>query len=173
MARLCAFMMSLMSPVSPSENSVMGISRSCRRPAAVPFTFIVGPPEGWRSAPPTFTPPLAKAFHQTARCCAFTFAQRCRGDSCNLNVLAVRLIFETIDDLEKSILEGVPWAASRLFAAPTFRATVRVKAYFFQLLRKSASRLTSLHHTAFLKSSLYKRLFKLFKRLELFKLLTQ
>ena len=46
MARLWAFMMSLMSPVRPRENSVMGISRELPPPAAVPFTFMVGPPEG-------------------------------------------------------------------------------------------------------------------------------
>ena len=56
MARLWAFMMSLMSPVRPSENSVMGMSRALPPPAAVPLTFMVGPPEGWRSAPPTFFP---------------------------------------------------------------------------------------------------------------------
>ena len=46
MARLWAFMMSLMSPVSPRENSVMGISSALPPPAAVPLTFMVGPPEG-------------------------------------------------------------------------------------------------------------------------------
>ena len=56
MARLWAFMMSLMSPVRPSENSVMGISRALPPPAAVPLTFMVGPPEGWRRQPPTFLP---------------------------------------------------------------------------------------------------------------------
>ena len=56
MARLCAFMMSLMSPVSPSENSVMGISSALPPPAAVPFTFMVGPPEGCRRQPPTLAP---------------------------------------------------------------------------------------------------------------------
>src|SRR5512135_590768 len=60
MARLCAFMMSLMSPVSPSENSVIGINRELPPPAAVPLTFMVGPPEGCLSAPPTFTPRLPR-----------------------------------------------------------------------------------------------------------------
>ena len=53
-ARLCAFMMSLISPVSPRENSVMGISSALPPPAAVPLTFMVGPPEGCRRQPPTF-----------------------------------------------------------------------------------------------------------------------
>ena len=55
MARLWAFMMSLMSPVSPMENSVMGMSSEFPPPAAVPLTFMVGPPDGWRKQPPTFT----------------------------------------------------------------------------------------------------------------------
>ncbi|MBA7668568.1 hypothetical protein ES703_76681 [subsurface metagenome] len=50
--------MSLMSPVSPMENSVMGMSRALPPPAAVPLMFIVGPPEGCRKAPPTFSPRL-------------------------------------------------------------------------------------------------------------------
>ncbi len=56
MARLWAFMISLMSPVRPSENSVMGISRELPPPAAVPLMFMVGPPEGCLRAPPTFRP---------------------------------------------------------------------------------------------------------------------
>ena len=60
MARLWAFMMSLMSPVRPRENSVMGISRALPPPAAVPLTFMVGPPEGWRRQPPTFLPILPR-----------------------------------------------------------------------------------------------------------------
>src|SRR4030042_561014 len=53
-------MISLISPVRPRENSVMGMRRDLPPPAAVPFTFIVGPPEGWRRAPPTFTPRLPR-----------------------------------------------------------------------------------------------------------------
>ena len=60
MARLWAFMMSLMSPVRPRENSVMGIRRALPPPAAVPLMFMVGPPEGWRRAPPTFIPLLPR-----------------------------------------------------------------------------------------------------------------
>ena len=60
MARLWAFMMSLISPVSPRENSVMGIRRAFPPPAAVPLTFMVGPPEGCLSAPPTFFPLLPR-----------------------------------------------------------------------------------------------------------------
>ena len=45
-ARLCAFIMSLISPVRPRENSVIGIRRALPPPAAVPLTFMVGPPEG-------------------------------------------------------------------------------------------------------------------------------
>src|SRR4030042_711365 len=48
--------MSLISPVRPGENSVIGISRALPPPAAVPLIFIVGPPEGWRIQPPTFFP---------------------------------------------------------------------------------------------------------------------
>ena len=44
--RLDGFMMSLISPVRPRENSVMGISKALPPPAAVPLTFMVGPPEG-------------------------------------------------------------------------------------------------------------------------------
>ncbi len=54
MARLCALVMSLISPVRPIENSVIGISSAFPPPAAVPLIFIVGPPEGCRMAPPTF-----------------------------------------------------------------------------------------------------------------------
>ena len=60
MARLWAFMMSLMSPVRPRENSVMGIRRELPPPAAVPLTFMVGPPDGCLRAPPTFTPRLPR-----------------------------------------------------------------------------------------------------------------
>ena len=45
-----------MSPVRPMENSVIGIKRALPPPAAVPLTFMVGPPEGCRRAPPTFLP---------------------------------------------------------------------------------------------------------------------
>src|SRR3974377_1387157 len=55
MARLGAFMILLMSPVRPRENSVMGINSEMPPPAAVPLTFMVGPPEGWRMQPPTLT----------------------------------------------------------------------------------------------------------------------
>src|SRR4030042_2589241 len=60
MARLWAFMMSLISPVRPRENSVMGIRRALPPPAAVPLTFIVGPPDGCRRAPPTLLPLLPR-----------------------------------------------------------------------------------------------------------------
>ena len=60
MARLWAFMMLLMSPVRPRENSVMGISSEMPPPAAVPLMFMVGPPEGWRMQPPTFMPRLPR-----------------------------------------------------------------------------------------------------------------
>ena len=56
MARLCALAISFMSPVRPSENSVIGISRESPPPAAVPLTFMVGPPDGCLRAPPTFLP---------------------------------------------------------------------------------------------------------------------
>ena len=38
----------------------MGISSEMPPPAAVPLTFMVGPPEGWRMQPPTFTPRLPR-----------------------------------------------------------------------------------------------------------------
>ena len=34
----------------------MGMSRAFPPPAAVPLTFMVGPPEGWRRQPPTLAP---------------------------------------------------------------------------------------------------------------------
>ena len=42
MARLWALMISLISPVKPSENSVMGMRRDLPPPAAVPLTFMSG-----------------------------------------------------------------------------------------------------------------------------------
>ncbi len=60
MARLWAFMMLLMSPVRPRENSVRGIAWALPPPAALPLMFMVGPPEGWRIAPPTFHPLLPR-----------------------------------------------------------------------------------------------------------------
>ena len=54
MARLWAFIMALMSPVSPSENSVNGIHWDSPPPAAEPLMFIVGPPEGCRMQATTF-----------------------------------------------------------------------------------------------------------------------
>ena len=53
-------MISLISPVRPMENSVRGISRALPPPAAVPLIFMVGPPEGWRRQPPTFSPRLPR-----------------------------------------------------------------------------------------------------------------
>ncbi|MBA7697161.1 hypothetical protein ES703_105820 [subsurface metagenome] len=56
MARLWAFMMSLISPVRPMENSVRGISCALPPPAALPLIFMVGPPEGCLIHPPTLRP---------------------------------------------------------------------------------------------------------------------
>ena len=49
-----------MSPVSPREKAVMGISRALPPPAAEPLTFMVGPPEGCRRQPPTRLPSLPR-----------------------------------------------------------------------------------------------------------------
>ena len=38
----------------------MGMSSALPPPAAEPFTFMVGPPEGWRRQPPTFFPSRPK-----------------------------------------------------------------------------------------------------------------
>ena len=56
MARLCAFMMSLLSPVRPKEKGMSGMHCDRPPPAALPLMFMVGPPEGWRMAPVAFLP---------------------------------------------------------------------------------------------------------------------
>ena len=45
-ARLCAFIIALISPVSPREKGVKGMHCDSPPPAAEPLIFIVGPPEG-------------------------------------------------------------------------------------------------------------------------------
>ena len=99
MARLWALVMSLISPVSPMENSVMGMSRALPPPAAVPLMFMVGPPEGCRMQPPTFKPRLAQAFQQAAGGGALALAQRSGGDAGDLYILAVGLILQPVHDL--------------------------------------------------------------------------
>jgi len=60
MARLCAFITALISPVKPSENGVSGMHWDNPPPAAEPLIFIVGPPDGCRIAAVTFLPLLPK-----------------------------------------------------------------------------------------------------------------
>jgi len=89
MARLWAFMMLLMSPVRPRENSVMGISSEMPPPAAVPLTFMVGPPEGWRMQPPTFHARLPRPSIKPMEVVGFAFAQGSGGDGGDFDVSAV------------------------------------------------------------------------------------
>ena len=58
--KLWALVMASMSPVNPRVNSVMGMRRAFPPPAAVPLMLKVGPAEGCRIHPPTFTPRLAR-----------------------------------------------------------------------------------------------------------------
>src|SRR5208337_2593552 len=53
-------MIALMSPVSPKEKGVNGMHCASPPPAADPFIFIVGPPDGCRIAAQTFLPRLPR-----------------------------------------------------------------------------------------------------------------
>ncbi len=55
-ARLFAFVIASMSPVSPSESAVKGTTCARPPPAADPLMLNVGPLEGWRTHPATFFP---------------------------------------------------------------------------------------------------------------------
>ena len=55
-ARLFAFVIASMSPVSPSDSEVRGTTCARPPPAALPLMLNVGPPDGWRTQPTTFLP---------------------------------------------------------------------------------------------------------------------
>ena len=120
MARLWAFMMSLMSPVSPRENSVMGISSALPPPAAVPLTFMVGPPEGWRRAPPTFLPRLPRPSMRPTEVVLLPSPS-------GVGVMAVTSMYfpsglslSRLMILRKSILASRPMGSISFFCRPSF-----------------------------------------------------
>ena len=83
------------------ENSVMGMINELPPPAAVPLMFMVGPPEGCRRHTTDVHAAFAQAFHQTAGSGAFAFTQRGGGDGGHLDVLAIRFVFQPINNFKE------------------------------------------------------------------------